>query len=212
MAGLRRDESAKLTPAAVAGLVLVASAIACRSAVEAPRTPQAKNIPHVLVFAPGPQPVGSPVPDSPDRLPEPTAAYPSLQAACAVVNAVMEAKLAVEIKRADSVPYENEFVGGRRIGCEFKAAGKFSARPDTVGSLSVDGDVAAGLTAAGWTDIPRYTADGPDGSAFGLRSRETVCLFRASWDGGDDSDTTYVPSDEWELVGHCALWEPSDST
>jgi len=38
-----------------------------------------------------------------------------------------------------------------------------------------------------------------------------VCLFRFSWDGGDDSDSTYVPSDDWEVVGHCGTREAGDS-
>jgi hypothetical protein len=74
-----------------------------------------------------------------------------------------------------------------------------------------DGDLADALTAAGWADIPRYSADGPDGSIAGMRSRETVCLFTWSWDGGDDGDSTYVPSDQWELVTHCARQQPGDS-
>ena len=210
MLGLRGHTQAT-SPAMVASLILVAGAIACRPAIQPPRPPEASRVPRVLAFAPGPEPAGGSSTDSPPP-PEPTATYPSLHAACDAVNEAMRARLGVGIKRADSVSYENELVQEHRVGCELQATGHFSARPDTVGSLSVDGDVAAALTAAGWTDIPRYTADGPDGSAFGLRSRETVCLFRASWDGGDDSDTTYVPSDEWELVGHCAPWEPSDST
>jgi hypothetical protein len=123
----------------------------------------------------------------------------------------MQGQLGVTVTLADSVAYDNEFVQAHRLGCELQATGKLSAQPDTAGSRSVDGDVGGGLEAAGWVDIPRYSADGPDGSSFGRRSRETVCLFRASWDGGDDSDSTYVPSDDWEVVGHCASREPGDS-
>jgi len=123
----------------------------------------------------------------------------------------MEGRLAVGIKRADSVVYQNEFVGATRTGCELTANGTRSTQPDTVGSRDSGGDLADGLAAAGWVDVPRYTADGPDGSIFGMRSRETLCIFRGSWDGGDDSDSSYVPSPEWELVAHCAPQEPGDS-
>jgi hypothetical protein len=45
----------------------------------------------------------------------------------------------------------------------------------------------------------------------GWRSRETTCVVRWSWDGGDDSDSTYVPSDEWALVVGCVPWTAGDS-
>ena len=150
-----------------AHLLLVASAIACRPAPEPPPPPTARQTPRIIVFAPGQQLGGSPALSDTTPSPEPTATYPSLQAACGAVNAIMEARLGVGIKQTDAVQYENEFVQAHRTGCELRATGKLSVRPDTVGSRSVDGDVAAGLEAAGWADIPRYTADGPDGGSFG---------------------------------------------
>src|SRR5215831_10235418 len=103
MSRSRRYHSRASSPALIAGFMLVASAAACRPTAEPSRTPQAKRAPHVLVFAPGPPPAGGAVPESHEQPPEPTATYPSLQAACAVVNAVMQARLGVEIERADSV-------------------------------------------------------------------------------------------------------------
>jgi hypothetical protein len=143
-----------------------------------------------------------------DLHPEPSATYLSLRRACDAVERIMAARLAVGIKRADSVAYQNEFVGGHRTGCELTASGTTS--PDTA-SRDAGGSLADGLTAAGWVDGPRYTADGPDGGIFGMRSRETLCIFRGSWDGGDDSDSTYVPSPEWRYVVDCAPQEPGDS-
>jgi hypothetical protein len=165
----------------------------------------------VFAFAPGPALAATTDSELLSAPPEPTAAYSSLRKACAAVREIMHAQLGVDVSLSDSVAYENEFVQAHRTGCGLQATGKLSVRPDTVGSRSVDGDLAAGLEAAGWADIPRYTADGPDGGSFGRRSRETVCLFRFSWDGGDDSDSTYVPSDDWEVVGHCATREGGDS-
>jgi hypothetical protein len=143
---------------------------------------------------------------------EPSAGYPSLGGACKAIERIMAERLAVGIKRADSVTYENEFVRARRTGCELIARGTFNVTStDSTGSRDIGGSLADGLSGAGWVDIPRYTADGPDGSIFGMRSRETVCIIRGSWDGGDDSDSTYVPSPEWEFVAHCAPQEPGDS-
>ena len=67
------------------------------------------------------------------------------------------------------------------------------------------------LDQAGWVTLLRYQADGPDGGSGGWRSRETTCVLRWSWDGGDDADSTYVPSNEWRLAVDCAPWEPDDS-
>jgi hypothetical protein len=144
--------------------------------------------------------------------PEPSAAYASLGTACDLVQRAMEQRLAVTITRADSVGFENEFVRAPRTGCELKATGTFtrSAR-DTAPGRSADGDLAGDLSRAGWTSIDRYSADGPDGSIYGLRSGETVCIFTWSWDGGDDADSTYVPADDWQLITRCARREPGDS-
>jgi hypothetical protein len=191
--------------------LLPVTGFGCRPVTQRPQTRAARPIARVLAFSPGRLPASVPEADSTRLPPDPTAEYPSLGAACDAVQEVIAGRLGVRVERADSVSYENEFIDARRTGCALRALGHFSSRPDTVGSVSVDGDVAAGLTAAGWIAMTHYSADGPDGSAFAMRSRETVCLFRASWDGGDDSDTTYVPSDEWELVGHCAPREPTDS-
>ncbi len=64
--------------------------------------------------------------------------------------------------------------------------------------------VRAGLLALGWQEDLRYAADGPDGTAFALRHGRDVCFVAASWDGGDDSDPTYVPSDRYTLTVRCA--------
>jgi len=51
--------------------------------------------------------------------------------------------------------------------------------------------VAPGSAPAPAADI--YMADGPDGTTLGLKSRTVFCLIEGKWDGGDDTDTTYVP-------------------
>jgi hypothetical protein len=196
-----------------AGLgLLVIVAAACGQKPAPPRQPETRPVPRLLVFSPAPPQRGAPAPAPAETPAVPTAAYSSLRSACDAVHQLMAARLAVPIARADSVTFENEFVAARRTGCELKAAGTFDqARPDSAGSHSSDGDLTDALTAAGWAYVPRYSADGPDGSISGVRSRETLCIFNWRWDGGDDGDSTYVPSNEWELVTHCAVQEPGDS-
>lgn len=47
-------------------------------------------------------------------------------------------------------------------------------------------------------------ADGPDGSSFRATKGKLFCLVSASWDGGDDSDHTYVPQKNLEMLIQCA--------
>ena len=211
--------------ATIVAMLLMTGAVACRRVAEPAQRaegqqpeaaqqqpePERRQRARLFVFAPGPALAATTDTELLPAPPEPTAAYGSRREACDAVREIMHAQLGVDVSLSDSVAYENEFVQAHRTGCELRATGKLSVRPDTVGSRSVDGDLAAGLEAAGWADIPRYTADGPDGGSFGRRSRETLCLFRFSWDGGDDSDSTYVPSDDWEVVGHCGTREAGDS-
>jgi hypothetical protein len=58
-------------------------------------------------------------------------------------------------------------------------------------------DVAAiseALIAEGWVEDGAFGADGPDGSVFAYVCREALCRVEGRWDGGDESDSTYIPS------------------
>jgi hypothetical protein len=185
---------------------------------EAPQQgqPNAGQVPRIMVYA-GPAP-GSTVtlaPSEPEKEPEPTVEYPSLRVACDSVEVMVQRQLAVALSRADDVPVDFGFGGPKRTGCELKASGKFErAALDSNGATSPaanpDGSLDGAFKEAGWV-YAHYAADGPDGSVIGWRSKESTCVLRWSWDGGDDSDSTYVPSDDWELVVGCAPWEPEDS-
>ena len=71
-------------------------------------------------------------------------------------------------------------------------------------------DIERALLERGWVRDGVYDADGPDGTHFVMISREALCDVQASWDGGDDSDTTYVPvpGERIELV--CVPRPPRD--
>jgi hypothetical protein len=66
------------------------------------------------------------------------------------------------------------------------------------------------LTGHGWV-YAHYSADGPDGEVFGYAGHGRLCVVRGSWDGGDDSDTTYVPKPGYELSIACAPSVPADT-
>jgi hypothetical protein len=173
-----------------------------------------------MVFA-GP-PVGLTVtqaPPEPRKAPQPAAWYPSLDVACDSVEALMKRTLTRKphptVSHANGVAVDFGFGGPPRRGCELKASGKFDRTPvdsaapptQTQDEPSTLGD---GFQRAGWVNLPNYQADGPDGEDEGWRSKETTCVMRWSWDGGDDGDSTYVPSDDWDLDVGCVPSEPAD--
>jgi hypothetical protein len=194
------------------GLILLATtAVSCHQKPAPVKQPETRAVPRLLVYAPNLQ-LGQPAaPEQPETPPAPTAAYASLGAACDAVEQFMKAHLGVAVKRANSVTFQDDFWGARRRGCELSASGNLERmKADTAGSRNAAGDFGAALTTAGWVQA-RYSADGPDGSVWSVRSRETLCVVNESWDGGDDSDSTYVPSDESDLVTRCSPLEPGDS-
>lgn len=64
-------------------------------------------------------------------------------------------------------------------------------------------EVARALTAAGWAPHSGYSADGTDGTVMGFETAKYVCILEGRWDGGDDSDTTYVPAPGCEMTATC---------
>lgn len=66
------------------------------------------------------------------------------------------------------------------------------------------GDVLQRTAGAGWTQRDRLmSADGPDGSVLAFSRGDVACLVSGSWDGGDDSDSTYVPSPGFVIAANC---------
>ena len=123
--------------------------------------------------------------------------------------------LPLTVSRADGVPVDFGFGGPPRSGCELKSSGKFDRTPaDSGGRPTQTQDDPATLgerfQRAGWVSLSNYQADGPDGEDEGWRSKETTCVAHWSWDGGDDSDSTYVPSDDWDLEVGCVPSQPAD--
>lgn len=184
-----------------------------RPAAPEPVQPRTGQAPRVMVFA-GPPPgmTVTQAPPEPEREPEPTAAFASLQLACDSVEALAK-RQRLPVSRKDGVPVDFGFGGSPRSGCELKATGKLAPAgpPDSTGLAKDEPSTLADeFKQAGWAYMAQYQADGPDGEAEGWRSKETTCVVRWSWDGGDDSDSTYVPSDDFDLVIGCAPWNTED--
>lgn len=82
-------------------------------------------------------------------------------------------------------------------GCVFLISGTWSKLGENPSPLDQISDL---LIKEGWTQNYEYSADGPDGTTFSLRKGDDWCIVRGRWDGGDDSDTTYVPLDNYQVI------------
>lgn len=81
-----------------------------------------------------------------------------------------------------------------------------NAQPPDTGAVTMGPVLAlARGTGPGWIPLYHYSADGPDGTVLGYQRGTVRCLVQESWDGGDDSDTTYVPADWFREVTTCWL-------
>ena len=56
------------------------------------------------------------------------------------------------------------------------------------------------LNKNGWTGLKYCMADGPDGTSSAYLKGNIILFYLGEWDGGIDSDTTYVPSNEIKLT------------
>jgi hypothetical protein len=128
---------------------------------------------------------------SPEPAPaEPTADYPSLEATrdsmeALVRRLVAPGDTAIHVRR-ERVTFEYAYARAKARGwASHVVVNDTSACPNSA--------LEDALTAAGWIPDYDYQADGTDGGDLGFLSRHALCVIEARWDGGDDSDTTYVP-------------------
>lgn len=120
---------------------------------------------------------------------------------CDTVARILAVLPEAEINRSDG-EVRDDRTGETGLGCHVEVEGstsvfRESGAPDVV--------LRERLAELGWTEDYEYAADGPDGSAFAFRNGSVLCVFRARWDGGDDSDRNYVPDDRYDIVVDCLV-------
>jgi hypothetical protein len=132
--------------------------------------------------------------------PEPTAIYASLDAVRDTVEtilrrAVSPADTAIHISR-EAVNFKYLYAPATASGWAFHIEVN-----DTSGCPQAYLERA--LLASGWAPHYGYQADGPDGGNMGFVSKNYLCVYEAEWDGGDDSDSTYVPAPGCKVTVTC---------
>jgi hypothetical protein len=139
---------------------------------------------------------------------EPRATYGSFAAACESLTVLLRRALGTcadslewtrgrtESQYRDSLTLERAFDGRPMWSIEPRNAWVQSLSVRLFSSNDTCPDyeaIARALEGAGWSQNSYYSADGADGSDFAFFCREALCLLQVAWDGGDDSDSTYVP-------------------
>jgi hypothetical protein len=100
----------------------------------------------------------------------------------------------VEVTRAEST--FTPFTKSTPVAaCHVSMVAPAGVRADIWHRASYWGDsLASDKAGGGWIVISHWDADGPDGFARTLVRRGVRCHIQYEQDGGDDSDSTYVPS------------------
>lgn len=109
--------------------------------------------------------------------------------------------LAINRSEGEARDYRTGKVGQ---GCRVEMEGSAAAFR---GTGAPDVALRERFVGLGWSEDYQYAADGPDGSAFAFRQGSVLCLFRAHWGGGDDSDPSYVPDDRYDVEVDCLVEE-----
>jgi len=128
------------------------------------------------------------------------------QAGCLLGDTLLRQVSGVDTQWESAVPFDSLWYGSTgRWACRVLAAGRTRRE-----AFSVD-TVLRGFTARGWNDGTMISADGPDGTVQGVHRGGVTCLLEGRWDGGDDSDSTYVPSDTIEVRVACTRTVRADT-
>jgi len=144
--------------------------------------------------------------------------------ACNAYAGVLEDTCGLVYEKLSSGPYERltksieSFTedGKQYHGCVIRLSGNARnvtdrRRPDGLFGRSLpycpDGKLPADLprdlfNEDGWCGDKM--ADGPDGTSYRALKKNVFCAVEGRWDGGDDSDPTYVPSPRYEVMVKCA--------
>lgn len=126
------------------------------------------------------------------------AAYgPAARAACDSTAASWRAIPGITVAEHDTT-FDTMADTLHPLGCHVMAVAKTG-----VDSAHATLDYWSGAEQRRWLPLWRYSADGPDGGVLTWEREGVRCEVRESQDGGDDSDSTYVPSPETSQVTFC---------
>lgn len=113
-----------------------------------------------------------------------TTSEDTTEAACDLAESIVGRNLRSSIHRSTGSFAHDAFAEAVR-GCRLVITGSFENAPPDEDAASRLRD---GFAGRGWREMPAYSADGKDGTAFAFRKGEVACLVRGTWDGGSDAE------------------------
>jgi hypothetical protein len=126
--------------------------------------------------------------------------------ACDLAYSIAAETPGVSIQRSTGV-FTHEALQRPVRGCRLAITGSFARTPP-------GGDAANrlrdGFTAQGWQEMPAYSADGKDGTAFVLRKTEVACLFRGTWTGEADDEPAMPREETYRVSVLCTSAVPPE--
>jgi len=158
---------------------------------------------------------------------QPRASYGSYTAACESLKVLVRRALGLCARSARWSRDSTDFLYHDKVLVEHTPDGKpyrwlwQRDAPERVPSLGMtletvsDGcpgerSISEALAAAGWAEDGGFSSDGTDGTSWAYFCREALVAVEATWDGGDDSDTTYVPKPGFSLKLTCVPRPPGN--
>ena len=104
-----------------------------------------------------------------------------------------------KVERIDG-PFPDHRTGKEADGAGLKVVGTFGALHGGSDPTEV---THKKLQQFGWQEDIEYSADGPDGTTFAMRKDGILCFVEGRWNGGDGSDPSYVPPDDYTVTIQC---------
>jgi predicted small lipoprotein YifL len=154
---------------------------------------------------PTPAPTAVPTPVPPTAVPTavvvPTSAVaggfqPLANTECQALQQAVAAKLGVQANLAEA-PFQDYIGGGTGTACLITASGTGVNFP-SFGAVATDMQVL--LAGQGWTVDLMYAADGPTGTAYGMRKDNRLGLISVMWTPASDAN---CPQDK--PISECQL-------
>jgi hypothetical protein len=115
--------------------------------------------------------------------------------ACDAAYAIASITPGVTTQRSTGI-FRDEALRQPVLGCHLAISGSFALAPES-------GDAAERLRRdfgdMGWQNMPRYDADGKDGTRFAFHKEGVTCFFSGEWNGGSDGEPE-IPREDWYKV------------
>lgn len=118
-----------------------------------------------------------------------------VRAACDLAYEIAAKTPGASIRRSTGT-FRDEALQQPLPGCRLAINGSFARAK--VGGDAVE-RLRAGFPALGWQDMPGYSADGKDGTAFAFDKAGVACLIRGIWNGGADGEPE-IPGEDWYKI------------